>query len=211
MSNQRLAELALRGSWLSCVGEPLKRGVVRLSVMMNPLLQIKASLKYVLSFRKNEWSLNDYPIHIRHFKTPNAALSLNRLKPIPWSAQIVNWWQMDGLGETKSAALADLRAKLQARKEEGKELPRPGTGLPIEFAPTDQIELHWEIAEDFFRRILEMNYQGCWVSDQSSLWDFHGEESNQQLHQKVWESYRVDISDIEDGNLVRIFERIESR
>jgi hypothetical protein len=177
---------------------------------MNPLLQIKTGVKYLLSFRKNDWQLNDYPIRIRHFKT-TADPSGNRLQPIPWSVQIVNWWQMDGHGDTKEEALADLSAKLQARKEQGKVFPRPGTGLPIEFAPTDKVALHWDIAEDFFRRVLEMNYKDCWISDESSLWDFHGEESNQHLYERVWQAYRVDISDIEDGNLVKIFERIESR
>ena len=178
---------------------------------MNPLLQIKAGFRYLLSLRKAEWTVNDYPICFRHFETSDEDQPHGRLKPIPWSAQIINWWQMDGHGDTKEKAFADLKAKLQARKEEGKYLPRPGTGLPIEFAPTDQVELHWYIAEDFFRRVLEMNYQECWISDQSSLWDFHGEESNAHLHRRVWESYQVDISDIEDGNLVKIFERIENR
>jgi hypothetical protein len=134
-----------------------------------------------------------------------------RLRLIPWSAQIINWWQMDGLGDTKEAAFADLKAKLQTVKEEKGSLPRPGTGLPIEFAPTGLVNLHWNIAEDFFQKVLEKNYDECWISDQSSLWDFHVEDSNQHLHEKVWQCYRVDISDIEDGNLVKIFERIENR
>jgi hypothetical protein len=49
-----------------------------------------------------------------------------RLRLIPWSAQIINWWQMDGLGDTKEAAFADLKAKLQTVKEEKGSLPRPG-------------------------------------------------------------------------------------
>ncbi|MCA1600220.1 MAG: hypothetical protein LC776_00770 [Acidobacteria bacterium] len=182
-----------------------------LGFMINPLNHVKAGFKYLLSFRKDEWNVSDYPIRFRHFSASEEDVSRGRLKPIPWSAQIINWWQMDGLGDTKEAAFTDLKAKLQTFKEEGKFLPRPGTELPIEFAPSDRVSLHWEIAEDFFKRILEMNYQECWISDQSSLWDFHREESNDHLHEKVWEAYRVDISDIGDGNLVRIFERIENR
>jgi hypothetical protein len=96
-------------------------------------------------------------------------------------------------------------------KEEGKELPRPGAGLPIEFASAEQVSRYDDIAEDFFRRVLGMDYRDCWISDESSLWDFHGEESNEHLHEKVWEAYRVDVSSIENGNLVKIFERIENR
>ena len=182
-----------------------------LDKLHNGLLHIKAGLKYLLSFTKDDWTVNDYPICFRHFKASEENPSPGRLQLIPWSAQIINWWQMDGHGDTKEAALADLAAKFQVRKDKGEPLPRPGTGLPLEFAPTEKVSLHWAIAEDFFRRILEMNYEECWISDESSLWDFHGEESNEHLHQKVWESYRVNISDIEDGNLVRIFERIENR
>ncbi len=178
--------------------------------MMNPLLHLRAGVKYLLSLRKNEWDLSDYPIRFHYFNTSDDE-SYGRLKPVPWSAQIINWWQMDGLGDTKEAAFADLKAKFQARKEEGGSFPRPGTGLPLEFASTERVSLHEDIAQDFFKRILDMNYAECWISDQSSLGDFHDEESNGHLHRKVWESYRVDISDIEDGNLVKIFERIENR
>jgi hypothetical protein len=109
-----------------------------------------------------------------------------------------------------SCASGPMRRKLRVKEEKGC-LPRPGTGLPIEFAPTGLVNLHWSIAEDCFQRVLDKNYDECWISDQSSLWDFHVEDSNQHLHEKVWQCYRVDISDIEDGNLVKIFERIENR
>lgn len=178
--------------------------------MINLFLQIRAGFKYLKSFSKSEWTIHDYPVRFRHFKTDGTEPA-GRLKPVPWSAQIINWWQMNGVGETKEAAFADLKEKLQAAKERNGSLPRPGTGLPIEFASTDQISLHWNIAEDFFSRVLEMDYADCWISDESSLWDFHGEESNDHLNKKVWETYRVDISDIEDGKLVKIFQRIEDR
>jgi hypothetical protein len=119
-----------------------------LDSMLNPLLHIRAGLKYLLSFSKDEWTVNDYPIRFRHFKASEEDESRGRLKAIPWSAQIINWWQMDGLGDTKEAAFADLRAKLQTLKNEGNSLPRLGTGLPIEFATTERVSLHWDIAED---------------------------------------------------------------
>jgi len=179
--------------------------------MVNPLLHIKAGVKYLYSFRKNEWRLSDYPIRFRQFKpSPDDAMQ-GRLQLIPWSAQIINWWQMDGLGNSKAEAYADLEAKFSKLKEEGKSLPRPGTGLPIEFASTVRVSFYDDTADDFFRRVLDKNYRDCWISDESSLWDFHGEESNESFHQKIWEAYGVDVSDIESGNLVKIFERIENR
>jgi len=179
--------------------------------MLNPLFQIRAGFKYLTSFLKTEWTINDYPLRFRHFTTTRQDDRNPRLKQFSWSAQIINWWQMHGGGETKEAALTDLKAKFQIAKEQSGSLPRPGTGLPVEFASTDQINLHWNIAEDFFNRVLNQNYGDCWISDESSLWDFHSEESNDHLNKRVWECYRVDISDIEDGNLVKIFQRIEDR
>jgi len=179
--------------------------------MVNPFLHIKAGAKYLLSLAKSDWKLTNYPIRFRHFNGSNTDALQGRLKPIPWSAQIINWWQLDGFGDTKQQAYADLETKFNKFKADGKTLPRPGTGLPIEFAATDRVRLFDDIADDFFRRILDMNYRECFISDESTLWDFHAEESNEHFHKKVWDAYRVDISDIDDGNLVKIFERIENR
>ena len=179
--------------------------------MVNPLLHIKAGIKYLFSFRKNEWNLSDYPIRFRHFKASSDDAGQGRLQLIPWSARVINWWQMDGGGNSKAEAYSDLQAKFSKLKEEGKSLPRPGTGLPIEFASTIRVSIYDDTADDFFQRVLDKNYRDCWISDESCLWDFHVEESNEHLHQKIWETYRVDVSDIDDGNLVKIFERIENR
>lgn len=179
--------------------------------MINVLLQIKAGIKYLLSFTKDEWQLSDYPIRFLHFKPSPDDLPQQRFKLMIWSTQIINWWQMDGLGGTKEEAYADLEAKFNKLKNDGERLPRPGTGLPIEFAAREQVSRHDDIAEDFFKRVLDKDYRDCWISDESSLWDFHTEESNEHLHKKIWEAYRVDVSNIENGNLVKIFERIENR
>jgi hypothetical protein len=179
--------------------------------MINPLLHVKAGIKYLFSFMKDEWQLSDYPVRFRNFKPSADDLPQGRFKLIPWSVQIINWWQMDGGGDTKEEAYAELETKFNGLKEEGKKLPRPGTGLPIEFASTGQVSRYDGIAEDFFRRVLDQDFRDCWISDESSLWHFHTDASNEPLHRKIWEAYRVDVSDIEDGKLVTIFERIESR
>jgi len=179
-----------------------------LSLKTNPLLHLKAGAKYLLSFTKTDWQLTDYPIRFRHFDVGDTG---GRLKQFPWFAQIINWWQMGGFGDTKQEAYVDLQNKFGEIKSNGKTLPRPGTGLPIEFASTDRIRSFDDIADDFFRRVLDMNYRECFISDESTLWDFHTEESNEHLHKRIWDAYRVDISDIENGNLVKIFERLENR
>jgi hypothetical protein len=93
--------------------------------------------------------------------------------------------------------------------EEGKRLPRPGTRVPLEYSSQDRVNLRSDLAQDFIRRVLELEW--AWISDESSLWDFHTELTNDQLNAKIMEVYGIDVSDIESGNLSEIFERIASK
>jgi len=115
---------------------------------------------------------------------------------------------MGGHGDTKEAARADLRKNFLALKQSGERLPRPGTGLPIEYAADRYIRSYDEIARDFSARILDLDYDSCFISDESSLWDFSEPESLDEVFAKIREVYDVDVSDIEKANLVDIFERI---
>jgi hypothetical protein len=76
----------------------------------------------------------------------------------------------------------------------------------IEFAPTDRIDQHCELADDFAQRVLGLD--SVWISDESSLGDFHGEPTNEALNRKIHDVYGVDVSDITNGNLADILERI---
>lgn len=62
------------------------------------------------------------------------------------------------------------------------------------------------LSEDFIHRVLDLDW--AWISDQSSLWDFNEEGDNSRLNAKIMEVYGVDVSDIQSGRLVAIFERI---
>ena len=64
------------------------------------------------------------------------------------------------------------------------------------------------IASDFFERIFEMDRDDCLITDESSLWDFHSEISNEPFYSKILEAYGIDVSDVERGNLAKIFRRI---
>jgi len=165
--------------------------------------------KYLLSFTKSDWQLSDYPLRFRRQKL-NPDEDYGRLKLPAWNVQVINWWQLGGLGETKEEAYLDLKANFEKLKAEGAELPRPGTGLPIEFAISDEVESHTVLAANFFEKILAMDYRDCFITDESSLWDFHTEESNDHLNRKIQEVYGVDVSNIDDAKLVKIFERIIS-
>lgn len=171
----------------------------------------KAIWKFVLSFRRHDWVLSDYPVWIRE-QEPDLALSGPRFKKPRYHASIIGW-TLSGNGDSPVEAIDELGSNFERAKtkklEEGKNLPRPGTKVPIEFAPQDRVNLHAGLTEDFIRRVLELEW--AWISDESSLWDFHTEETNDRLNSKIMEVYGVDVSDIESGNLSEIFERIASK
>jgi hypothetical protein len=113
---------------------------------------------------------------------------------------------MSGGGNTRQEALEELRKSFDHFSSTKKALPRPGTRVPIEFATTVRVDRNVELAKDFIQRILGVEW--AWISDQSSLWDFHGDETNESLTEKIHQIYGVDVSDISSGNLADIFDRI---
>lgn len=170
--------------------------------------QATAAWKRLISIFKTEWRIEDYPINVRFHsvaETPQAS----RLKPFPWSATVINWPGMLGGGETRQEALEDLRKKFEHFKATNEVWPRPGVKVPVKFAASTRIERHAELADDFVKRVLGIEW--AWISDESSLGDFHDEETNEVLIQKIRTTYGVDVSDISSGNLADIFDRIAEK
>ena len=165
--------------------------------------------KYTCSFLKRSWSAEDYPVRVRQ-SDPAVAVDAGHWKPVRFDAAVINWWQMSGGGDTREEALRDLSAKLEARRARGERLPRPGTGLPIEFASTGRVEAHHRLAADFLQRVLGLDSAECFISDESSLWDFHGDDDNSLLYEKIVLLYGVDVSDIEGARLADIFDRLSA-
>jgi len=151
----------------------------------------------------------DYPIAVRKHGVDASSVG-TRLKEHKYTAQIVNWWVISGGGDTKAEALQELRKRFATMKAErakdGKQLPRPGVHVPIEFASRKRVDAHAELAEDFIRRVLNLDW--AWISDDSSLWDFHSFDSNQELIAKINEVYGGDVSDIQSEKLWQILDRI---
>jgi hypothetical protein len=170
-----------------------------------------ASRKWLLSFTKSDWTFEDYPIAIRRFKY-EADHTSSRLKPVAVSASVVNWWALSGSGDTREAAVSDLRVnflrQVDARRDEGRRMPRPGSNVPLEFASTENIDAHNELADDFICRVLDIDW--AFISDESSLWDFHDEDTNDRLIGRIREVYGVDVSDIQSARLYEIFDRIKT-
>jgi len=119
-------------------------------------------------------------------------------------------WSLPGGGDTPEAAVQELAANFEAvaedRRRKGIRLPRPGTAVPIQFAPQDRVTAHPELVEDFVHQVLGLDW--AWMSDESSLWDFHSGDTNADLQTKIREIYGVDVSDIESGNVAEILDRI---
>jgi len=173
--------------------------------------QIRAAWKWCLSFVKRDWRLSDYPLARRKHEIDPDYLG-SRLKQHRYSVAIVNWWVMSGGGDTALEAQEELERRFAAEKVErtrtGKPFPRPGTHVPIAYASRSRVDAHPELAEDFIRRVLNLDW--AWLSDESSLWDFHSSDDNTELIAKIKEVYGVDVSDIGSAKLSEILERIAS-
>lgn len=157
--------------------------------------------KRLLSYRKREWRLSDYPIRMRVQKDVEQ-------KDRYW-ARVLGWC-IDATGATPVEALAELQCRFEERKanlaEEGKLQPRPGTRVPIEFASQESINSHGKLIDDFIVHVLELEW--AFISDESSLGDFHTEDTNEKLNAKIKQVYGVDVSDIESGSISEILDRI---
>jgi hypothetical protein len=169
--------------------------------------------KRVLSYRKGEWNLADYPVVIRTQEfTPGLPARFTQHR---YRALLLGWL-IDGLGDSKQEALTNLDAEFarrrQMRIDEGEPVPRPGTRVPIKFAPQARVDRHTALADDFIRRVLHpvLGIEDIWITDDSSLWNFHFDKTSEELVAKIREVYGVDVSDIESEKLVDIFDRIEA-
>jgi hypothetical protein len=170
--------------------------------------QLRAAWKFCLSIRKRDWELYDYPVVMREQEVDPSYAGM-RFKQYRYTASIVNW-ALAGAGDTEREALQALSKSFTTAKVEraktGTSLPRPGTHVPIQFVSQERVSAHPELAEDFIHRVLKLDW--AWISDESSLWDFHKDETNNILIVKIKEVYGVDVSDIQSARLSEIFERI---
>jgi hypothetical protein len=161
---------------------------------MEKLLSI---YKWIMSFFKKEWSVNDFPIRFENQSKENPSIP-------SWSAQIINWWQIAGVGDTKKEAFEDLAENFSSAKKHHDSLPRPGTGLPIEFASGDELDRYWGVASRIIDEVLGFDPEGIFVSDESSLWDFSDDDSISEYQNEIQKIFGVDVSHIQSGNLVEL-------
>ncbi|MDD2482312.1 MAG: hypothetical protein WCY24_07635 [Lutispora sp.] len=89
---------------------------------------------------------------------------------------------------------------------------KQGRKYSVVYASANEIEKYDDLAVEFFDKILDMDYRSCFISDRSSLCHLRGsfehDGVDKETIEKVKEIFHTDISDIEDGNFVEIFNRI---
>jgi hypothetical protein len=176
-------------------------------MMKRVINQIRAGIKYALAGRTRSWQLSDYPLQYKQQYTGERPHKLGRLEMPRWSVQIINWWQMGGLGETREAALANLAKNFEGYRA-NHTLPRPGCRVPIEYSPSVEIQKKQLLLEDFARRVLDLEPGDYIVSDESSLWDFCLDENLDPLFEKIRNVYGIDVSDIGDAKIWKVLERL---
>ena len=112
---------------------------------------IQALLMRQLSYRKASWELSDYPVRVRRMDSPAGAS--DGTASADWSAQIVNWYQMIGVGDTKSAALQDLAEGVEKYRAAHQRMPRPGTKVSLTYAPASLVEQHEQLARELLANL----------------------------------------------------------
>jgi hypothetical protein len=94
---------------------------------------------------------------------------------------------------------------------------RPPKKRVFEYAPTDRISAHSELAEDFTRRVLGLDW--ALISDESYLSDFLSEFGSDEteeeliarinaLSTRIKDIYDVDVTDLDSLKVCEILERI---
>lgn len=165
--------------------------------------------KYIQSFLKKDWSLEDYPIS----EVPVDASAFEEAgKAPPRALMVERWIAMNGIGPTLEEAWDDLRGKFEEYRSSGKPLPRPGAYVQPEFTSAEGLEAHEELAQRFFPEVLGLNFDDCFVSDESSLSDFYDDtRTKEQVHAKLKDCFGLDASTIQDDRLVAVFDAISSK
>lgn len=157
--------------------------------------RIRALRKFCLSFFKRDWVLDDYPISIDYHDAATATAT-GRWRQDPVVASIINWGVFGGgttLGEAMTVLEASFSKAKAERERSGDTIPRPGTRPPVRFASQERLKKHPELEKDFTTRVLKLPW--AFISDESSLWDFHEEETNDEYFRRIREAYDVDVSE----------------
>ena len=167
--------------------------------------------KRLLSYRKSAgtWTINDYPLIYRYHASTELPPEFRLIPKPPHRCLIDGWPVMDGSGTSPAAALEALRIRLEQWRDDGKPVYRPGTQVPIKYAPDVRIVSHGALANDFIHRVLDV--ERAFLSDGSSLYDFSFMENEElALIERIRSIYGINVSDVPKLNIADILNRIAS-
>ncbi len=163
--------------------------------------------KRLLSYRKQTWELSDYPIEVRE--------QGSSAPDIPKYKVMIPEWILMGFGETEEEARSNLKKNFDKFLEDRPgEVPRPGTMMPAEsyLASHKGVDIHRETADKFIRLVLDFDPDFLFFfSDESTLADFvRPGNSAEEFIARAQKAFGVDITDIADGNILQILDRIDA-
>lgn len=158
------------------------------------------------SFLRSSWRLEDYPLILVEQQTFVSDLP-ERVRAKRWRIDIAGWTAMFGLGDSIEEAEADLRTRFQTHIDQREKCLRPGRKRGgMEFASTNQVDKNSDLLQPFISDVLQLRC--AFISDDSSLWDFHEDADNGVYYQRIRDLYGVDVSDIEGARIADILQRI---
>lgn len=157
--------------------------------------------KYLASFFKRSWNLEDYPLVLRQQE------SLNEGQPVPPWVATIDGWHLTGLGETSDTAIQDLRSRFEAYRAENT-LPRPGTKVPLQFAGASELDRHGEFAYEFIEH--HVGVRPFFMSDGTTLADFDGVTPMEDVHASIRDRYGVESEPFETEPLWMLLDSVKS-
>lgn len=174
-----------------------------------------SKIRRIKSLLKREYSLNDYLILtiynlVEYYIQENDEIRIST----DWKAEIYGWEEIFGTGTTEQDALRRLEQEFERYRLDHGTLPKPARPTvllsTVHYSPVERIHMYTPLIKDFFPRILNRKPEDCWISELSTMWHFIPDYRFDEIVQLIYDEYGVDISDIEGGNLLSIFDRLST-
>lgn len=177
-------------------------------LMSTVLSRLRVETSWLASFLRSEWRPEHYPMQIRE---QGGVPDDSR-----WCARVLNWPGPVGLGPTRESARAALEENLRTiasrRRAEGMEMPRPGTGLPIEFASSARVNADPELLSEFIVKALGFRPSDpVFISDESSISDFGGDERVAEIRRNIQQHFDVTVDEPEPVRIADVLDLIRVR
>ncbi len=149
--------------------------------------------KYLLSFLKSDWTIDDYPVWIKDQESVSPEYR--------YSARIYNWPALCGLGADKEKAYKNLEEDLNEikvlNKNNNEPMPRPGCKVPIKYATAERMNSDPELRDEFITEILQIELNDfLFISDSSRLEYFADDDGDVEKYKnRILQRYGVKVKE----------------